>query len=139
MNTDELIEEIKQILEANDEGKMQGMEAIHTIFVLTNPHKSKQEFNGNEKVILLRDGTLITGMTNEIAQEYKDMDFLYMGDLKGITERFADVCPACPNCNLPMTLERENHAERTFVCGSCDVRDKFCKKCKLEQSICSCQ
>ncbi|MCK4544619.1 hypothetical protein KAU43_03705 [candidate division WOR-3 bacterium] len=45
MDTDELIEEIKQILEAVDEGKMSGMEATHTIYVLTNPHEDSKPDN----------------------------------------------------------------------------------------------
>lgn len=49
---------------------------------MTTKHK------GTDNVILLRDGTLITDATNSDAKLSECMDFVYMGDLKGIAERF---------------------------------------------------
>ncbi|MCK4544612.1 hypothetical protein KAU43_03670 [candidate division WOR-3 bacterium] len=48
-----------------------------------------------------------------------------------------NVC--CPNCNLPMNLLREDDEQQTNDCEPCDITDTFCKKCRLEISICNCR
>ena len=78
------------------------------------------EFEGTDTVILLRDGSLTVNATNETAKRMKDCDWVYMGDLKGIAERFNKTPQIeCSDCEKGNMEESDLDGELVYKCDSC--------------------